>query len=189
MRKVILYIITTVDGFIADPNGALDYSPTAEEHTFANQLFAAADAILFGRVVYEGFTGYWDTLDLNDPNIPAVEAEFATIFRQKQRVVFSRTLDRVDEQASLIKDKLAAAVMKLKEQPGGYLLLVGGPELVATFVQQGLLDEVLLLICPLVLGQGIALFSDLQDKLRLKLLSTRVFESGTVMHQYQVARD
>lgn len=188
MRKVTLYMFTTIDGFVAGPNGEFDeYEPSLEEHQFANELFSAADGILFGRETYVGFVDYWDALDLTDASIPAVEREFAQIFRKMTRVVFSRTLDHVPDNVILIQDKLAEAVSRVKQQPGRDLLLICGPELLATLLQLGLIDECLLLIKPTVLGRGKALFGDIQEKLRLKLLATRVFESGAVMHHYQVA--
>jgi dihydrofolate reductase len=185
MGKIILYMFTSVDGFIAGPNGeADDHEPSEEEHRFANELFDAADALLFGRVTYEGFIAYWDTLDLRDRSIPVVERDFAEIFRRKQRVVFSRTLEQVDPKARLIKDNLATEVTALKQQPGGDLLLICGPELLATLVDLGLVDEYLLLVKPTALGRGKALFGALQNKLRLSLVSTRVFASGAVLHHY-----
>lgn len=188
MRKVVLYMFTTLDGFIAGPNGEFDeYEPSAEEHQFANELFGAADGILFGRVTYAGFVDYWDALDLTDASIPPVEREFAQIFRKLTRVVFSKTLTSVDDKAILIKDNLAAEVQKLKQQAGSDLLLICGPELLATLVQLGLVDECRLLIKPTVLGRGKALFGDIAEKLDLKLLATRGFKSGCVLHHYQIS--
>lgn len=186
MRKVILYMFTTLDGFVAGPNGEFDdFEPSVEEHKYANQLFSSADAVLFGRKTYEAFVSYWDALDLTDASTPPVELEFASIFRKLTRVVFSRTLERVPENTILINDNLAAAVTHLKQKPGRDLLLVCGPELLATLVQHALVDEYRLLVKPTVFGRGIALFGELQEKLRLKLVSTRVFDSGVVLHHYQ----
>lgn len=187
MRKIVLYMLATLDGFIAGPNGEFDeYEPSEEEHSAANELFSAADGILFGRKTYEGFVGYWDTLDLSDAANSPVEIEFAKIFRRLQRIVFSRTLEAVDDKAILIQDNLAAEVTKLKQQPGRDLLLICGPELVATLVEHGLVDEIRILVKPTVLGRGTALFGDIPEKMHLKLLSTRVFASGGVLQHYQV---
>ena len=187
MREIILYMLATLDGFIAGPNGEFDeYEPSAEEHSAANELFSAVDGILFGRKTYEGFVGYWDTLDLSDTSNSPVEVEFAKIFRRLQRVVFSRTLETVDDKAILIKDNLASEVVKLKQQPGRDFLLICGPELLATLVQHNLVVELRILVKPTVLGRGKALFGEVPAKLHLKLLSTRVFESGGMLHHYQI---
>jgi dihydrofolate reductase len=135
MRKIVLYMFTTLDGFIAGPNGEFDdYEPSVEESKFANAFFSSADGILFGRITYEGFVSYWDSLDLTDESISTTDIEFAKIFRKLTRVVISRTLDTVGANTILIKDNVAAEVLRVKQQPGGYLVLICGPELLSTLV-------------------------------------------------------
>ena len=183
-------MFTSLDGFIAGPDGEFDdYEPSVEEAQFANEFFGAADGILFGRITYEGFVSYWDTLDLNDGSIPQTDIEFAKIFRKMTRVVISRTLDKVEAHATLIKDSLAEEILRLKQAHDGYLVLICGPELLSTLVGLGMVDEYRLLVKPRVFGRGKALFGNLTKKLQLKLLSTKVFESGVVMHHYQPAGD
>lgn len=190
MRKIILYMFTTLDGFIAGPNGEFDdYEPSAEEAKFANSFFDSADGILFGRLTYEGFVSYWDTLDLTDGSNSPTDREFARIFRKMTRIVISRTLETVGANTILIRDNIAAELLKLKQQSGSYLVLICGPELLATLVEFGLVDEYRILLKPRVLGRGKALFGNVAKKLQLKLLSTRVFESGVVMHQYGPTED
>ncbi len=188
MRKIILYMFTTLDGFVAGPNGEFDdYEPSREEHEFANSLFAATDGVVFGRKTYEGFVEYWDALNLADASVPKAEIEFAKIFAAMKRVVFSRTLKTVPENTVLIQSEYAKQVNALKQQPGRDLLLICGPELIATLVEHGLIDEYRIMVKPSALGRGTALFGGIGEKLRLKLMSTHVFESGTVMHHYRNA--
>jgi dihydrofolate reductase len=185
-RKVILSMFTTLDGFIAGPNGEFDaFNPSDEEITFGNEFFRSVDGFMFGRVIYEGFVSYWDALDPTDVSTSKANLEFADIFRNKTRVVFSRTLAKVDDKAILIKDNIAAEVSTLKKQSGRDLVLVCGPELLSTFARLGLIDEYRLMVLPTALGSGKALFGDIQEKPKLKLLATRVFASGTVLHHYQ----
>jgi dihydrofolate reductase len=191
MRKLILFMSTSLDGFIggADEATATENTvdtPDQEDHRYANQLFADADTVLFGRVTHEGFTGYWDALDLSDASVPAVEAEFARAFRQLNRVVFSRTLTQVADNTLLINDDIENQVNQLKQQPGQDLLLVCGPELLATLAGHGLVDELLLIIQPKALGNGQSLFGKLRQPLKLTLKNTREFRSGGVLHHYQV---
>jgi dihydrofolate reductase len=156
-------MFASLDGFIAGPNGEFDdYEPSNEEMVFANEVFGAAEGILFGRVCYEGFVDYWDSLDLADPDTKPLEADFARIFRQMTRVVCSRTRDQAEGNDILIKDHIAEQVTQLKQQPGGDLLLVCGPELLAALVQHGLVDECRILIKPSVQGRGMAL-SDVEN--------------------------
>jgi dihydrofolate reductase len=183
-------MFTTLDGFIAGPNGEFDdYEPSAEEMRFANRLFASMDGILFGRVIYEGFVEYWDALDINDTSNNALDIEFAGIFRKLTRVVFSRTLEGVPENTILIKDNIAEEVSRLKQQPGNDLLLICGPELLASLVKDGLVDEYRIMVRPAVRGRGMALFGQIPESQQLQLMSIRVFESSTVMHHYQVIND
>ena len=188
MRNVVVSMFITLDGFIAGPNGEFDaFDPSEEELTVGNEFFRSVDGFLFGRVIYEGFVSYWDALDLTDGSLSPANREFAEIFSKKTRAVFSRTLVKVDDNAILIKDNSAAAVSQLKHQLGRDLALVCGPDLLATLVQLGLIDEYRLMVLPIALGRGKALLGGLQDALKLKLLATRVFASGTVLHQYRSA--
>jgi dihydrofolate reductase len=179
-------MLVTLDGFIAGPNGELgSFDVDDEMMQFANRFVGAADAILFGRVAYEEFVAYWDALDPTDRSIPEGEIGFANVFRNMTRIVFSRTLDRVEGNAILIKENIAEEVSKLKQQPGRDLILICGPELLSTFIQLGLIDEYKILVCPVALGEGKPLFRDIEDVLQLRLLRTRVFNSGAVLLDYE----
>jgi dihydrofolate reductase len=187
MRRITLFMHITLDGVIAGPGGELDdLEPSPEEHEYANELFAAADGVLFGRRIYEGFVEYWDALDPADLALGRTERRFATVFQQLNRVVFSRTLTAVDARATLIADDPEEHVSRIKEQPGGDLLLVCGPELLASLADAGLVDEYQLLVHPLALGRGVSLFGQLERKLRLELMATRAFASGSVLQHLKV---
>ncbi len=188
MRNVVLYMITSLDGFIATADGVseiYDYEPTAEEHQFANEFFGSLDGIVFGRVIYELFVSYWDALDLDDPDVPEVEKDFARLFRPMPRIVFSRSLDAVPENTTLIKDEADDQLASLKRGPGGNLGLVCGPELLAALVRRRLVDEVRILVRPIVLGRGKTLFGEVDPPLPLELLETRAFGSGVVVNRYR----
>ena len=183
-------MFTSLDGFIAGPNGEFDdYEPGREESIFANEFFGSVSGIVFGRKTYQGFTDYWDTLNLSDESIGTTDLEFTKIFRNLTRVVVSRTLDTVGANTILIKDNIAAEITKLKQPPGKNLALICGPDLLATLVASDLVDEYLLLVKPRVFGRGQGLFENVTKHQHLILLSTRVFESGVVMHHYQAAQN
>ncbi len=187
MTRVVLYMFTSLDGCIAGPNGEFDdYEPSEEEHRFANEFFALADGILFGRKTYEGFVSYWGSVDVSNSAVPAVEREFARIFRRTTKVVFSRTLARAGDGDLVIGDDIAAQVGALKAQGDGYVALVCGPDLLGTLTALGLVDEYCLLVKPTVQGPGTPLFGAVQHKQRLTLADTRIFRSGTVMHRYRM---
>lgn len=187
MRKLILHMHTTLDGYIAGPNGEFDaFQPSDEELQFSNELFRSAGAMLFGRVVYQGFVSYWDALNPDDPDISKADSDFARIFRSLTRVVFSRTLERVERNTLLVKDDISAAVRRLKEQPGGELVLVCGPELLSTLLALEFVDELRIFVRPSIVGRGKHLFGALERSVQLKLISTRTFTSGAVLHRYEI---
>lgn len=185
MRKLVSYMFTSLDGFIADPDGGLDWAPVDDElMRFANEYFATAEGIVFGRNNYRVFVDYWDNLDPDDPSVTELEVEFAGIFRGMTRVVVSTTLQQVDSNAVLIKEGVPQAIEELKRQPGGDLLLVCGSGLRSTLTRHGLVDRHRILVAPVALGRGQPLFGDLDDWLRLQLDGTKVFSGGVVMLDY-----
>jgi dihydrofolate reductase len=188
MRKLVSYMFTSLDGFIADAEGKLDWVPEdGGLMAFANEYFGSAEGIVFGRNNYLAFVEYWDGMDPNDPSVPAHEVEFSRIFRGMTRVVVSTTLEKVDDpKAILIKDDVPWAIEDLKGQPGGDLLLISGPELRSTLTRAGLIDLHRILVVPIVLGQGVPLFGDLDGRLRLRLaVDPRVLDDGVVLLDYE----
>jgi dihydrofolate reductase len=146
--------------------------------------------IVFGRLAYQGFVAYWDGLDPFDPNDPSDpnvtegEVEVAAILRDMTRIGVSRTLKRVDGHAILIKDDIDGGISRVKEQPGGDLLLVCGPELLATLARSGRIDAYRIFVAPALLGDGMPLFRDNQHELRLELVDSKMFRSGFVTLDY-----
>lgn len=175
----------SLDGFIEGPNRELDWHLIDEElHTFFNNQQAEIDTYLFGRRLYEVMT-YWETADTN-PSATAYELEFARTYKQMPKIVFSQTLEQVSGNARLVRDNIAAEVMKLKAQPGKAMDL-GGPTLASTFMRLGLIDEYRLFVQPIILGSGTPFFPALDNPLKLRLVETRTFGSGVVYLRYQRA--
>jgi dihydrofolate reductase len=184
MRRLVSYMFTSLDGYIADAGGGLDWVPIDDElMRFANGYFAEIDGIVFGRRVYGEFVGYWDRLDPNTSS--ELEVGFARIFRDMTRIVVSRTLDEVDPRAVLIKEDVAGAIERLKGEPGRDLLLISGPELRSTLTRHGLVDLHRTLVAPVVLGSGERLFGDLSEPARLRLVESRTFDGGVVMLDHE----
>lgn len=188
-RKLVDYMFISLDGFIADPEGRLDWIPDdGDLMAFANEYFAACEGIVFGRNNYLTFVEYWDGMNHSDPSVPAYEKEFSRIFRDLTRVVVSTTLKEVDDpKAVLIDGDVPRAIEELKGQPGGDLLLICGPDLRTTLIRAGLVDLHRILLVPVVLGAGVRMFGDLDEPLGLRLLGTKPFSNGIVLHDYQPA--
>jgi dihydrofolate reductase len=183
MRKVIVFNMITLDGYFAGPNGDIDWHSVDEEfNQFAIAQLNEVGALLFGRVTYELMAGYWPT-----PAAAADDTEVANLMNQLPKFVFSRTLDRAGWQnTQLVKTGAADQVASLKQQPGSDLFIFGSGKLVASLIQDGLIDEFRLIVSPLVLGRGQPMFADLQKPLKLKLEKTRTFKNGNVLLYYQV---
>jgi dihydrofolate reductase len=189
MRKIILRMHISLDGFVAGLNDELDWVIHDEEvWEDGNTMFDTIDTALFGRVTYEVFAGYWPAV-ATDPASTTHEREFAQWITATPKIVFSTRLDEVAWQNSrVVKDKIAAEISQLKQQAGKDIMLMGSPTLAQLFMQQGWLDEYWLNVNPVVLGQGKALFGGLTHRLPLKLLTARIFNSGVMSVHYATQR-
>ncbi len=183
MRKVIYSMGVSLDGFIAGPNGEIDWSaPDEELHRFHNQQTRETGAHLCGRRLYEEMA-YWETAD-EKPSAPEHELEFARIWKDTPKIVFSTTLEKVEGNARLVRKGVAEEVAKLKEQPGEELV-VGGAGLASTFMKLGLIDEYRLFVSQVVLGGGTPYFPALDERINLELVETRTFGSRVVYIRYR----
>lgn len=186
-RKLIMFNMATLDGYLADENGGIDWHVADEQFAeFAVEQAAKnmkqVDTILFGRKTYQLMAGYWPTEAARQGD-PVV----ATFMNEKAKVVFSRTLKKAAwENTRLVKTNAVEVVRQLKQQPGKDLMIFGSGKLAATLTQHGLIDEYQVMVNPVVLGRGRPLFQDVKGRLALKLTGTRVFRSGNVLLSYQL---
>lgn len=178
MRKVILQMYMTLDGFIAGPNGEQDWIfNVADEECgkYADELINTADIILLGRGLAKVFLDYW----------PTDTSEFAQKINKLPKIVFSKTLKKVEwPNVRLIKENIAEEIAKIKQQPGKNLILYGGANIVQTFMKLDLIDEYHIFVAPIVLGSGLSLFK-IDEKINLKLVKSKSSNSGVVMLHYQ----
>ena len=183
MRDLIYSISVSLDGFIAGPNGEIDWSaPDEELHRFHNQQARELGAHLCGRRLYEEML-YWETAHEN-PSAAEPELEFARIWQDLPKIVFSKTLEKVEGNARLVRDGVAEEVVKLKEEPGKDLA-VGGAGLAATLIELGLVDEYRPFVSPVVLGGGTPFLPALEERINLELVETRTFGSRVVYLRYR----
>ena len=186
MGKVIYSMNVSLDGFVEGPNRELDWVIVDEElHKHFNDQARAADTFLYGRRLYELMARDWPTADTN-PLAPEYVVEFARIWKDKPKIVFSKTLEKVEWNSRLVRDNIADEIAKLKRQPGKDMDL-GGPTIASTFMRLGLIDEYQLLVHPVVLGGGTPFFPALDNPINLRLVETRTFGSGVVLLRYQCA--
>lgn len=192
MRKIQLLMQVSADGFTAGPNNSMEWlrkrgvNQVMEE--YAIPLYESADAIIVGRVLYQEMAAYFPRV-ANDPNVSPAERKGAQMMNSIPKIVFSRTLDKLDWQnCLLVKEISPDKVQALKDQPGKDILLVGGATAAREFIRRDLVDEFHILVHPVVLGQGSSLFGGLEHGLELELLESRSLGSGVVLLHYRPAK-
>jgi dihydrofolate reductase len=184
VRKVILMMQVSLDGYMEGPDHDLSWHLVDEElHSHFNSELRSMGAFLDGRVTYELMADYWPTAD-SDPVSTAPEVEFAGIWRDMPKFVYSRTLESAGWNTTVVRDVAVDEVMALKAQPGGDLAL-GGAGLAGTFRNLGLIDEYRIYVHPVLIGRGKPLFESTEARAQLRLLETRVFGTGVVLLRYE----
>ncbi len=184
MRKIIWMSSVSVDGYMEGPNREIDWHMVDDElHRHLNGWLAGAGGFLEGRLTYDLMARFWPTAD-QDPTAPATIAEFAQIWRDMPKIVYSRTLEHADWNATVVRDVVPAEVLALKAQPGGDLVL-GGADLAAEFARHDLIDKYRLYVHPLVIGRGRPMFRPSEAKVALRLIETHSFGNGVVLLRYE----
>ncbi|TAL68623.1 MAG: dihydrofolate reductase [Bacteroidetes bacterium] len=183
MRKLIAAINMTLDGFCDHTAGIAD----DELHQHYNELLSNANTLLFGRITYQLMESYWPTV-VKNPTGNKSEDDFAVLIDNISKIVFSRTLKNVDwKNVKLAKGGIKEEVLELKQSrnSGSKNILVGSPSLIVSLMQLDLIDEYQLCVQPIILGNGLRLFKNINDRINLKLLKTKVFGSGSITLYYE----
>lgn len=194
MRKVILFMVVSLDGFVCGPNGEFDWEirDEAVSRYLIPDLLSTVDTILLGRVLYQGFEQAWPAM-AKDPSSPKDLVEFAHWIEDSPKVVFSQTLEKVawkNSKLVRIEDDhdIVEEVARLREQQGGDMVVFGGARTAQTFAKLGLIDEYRFKLQPVALGVGRPLFKDIKDRMNLKPIKSKEFSSGVVALYYQPIR-
>ena len=170
MRKVILAVAVSLDGFIEGPNGEYDWCFTDQDHSL-NEFFKRIDTIFVERKTYEMSS--------------EMEGDGAG-FPKFKEYIFSTTLDKVKEGAILIKEDIKAEVEKIKNEKGKDIWLFGGASLTTSLMNLGLVDELSLAVHPILLGGGKPLFNNIKDRIKLTLVDTKTYSTGLVSLTYNL---
>lgn len=185
MRKLISFMHVSLDGFVTGPNGEMDWIIMDEEiFKDAIDLAATTDTALYGRRTYQMMESYWPDV-LANPNSTALELHHAEWVENVHKIVFSRTLKDVEwNNTELIRENVAEQIMKLKQGQGKDMMIFGSPKLTHSFILMNLIDEYRINVNPIVLGNGIPLFKNINHTVELALLKTKKFSSGVVGFYY-----
>src|SRR5262245_47323272 len=182
MRKLLSFHVTSLDGYYEGPGQAFDWPVVDEEfNVFALRQLEEADTLLFGRATYQMMAGYWPTLAARQDD-PAVTAKMNGL----DKIVISRTLGTAEwAPTRVIGGDVAEVIGKLKQQPGKNMMILGSSALTVSLIGMGLVDEVRVMVTPVVLGDGKSLFRTAADRINLRPLRPRSFRSGNVLLRYQ----
>jgi len=192
MRKIIAALFMTLDGVVEAPGsgdtsllehrGWSERFMTPEIGGLIFSQMSASDTMLLGRKTHQEFAAYWPTVPADDP--------FGQSMNNQAKVVVSTTLDKAEwKNSTLIKDNVVEEISRLKQQPGQTISIVGSPTLTRSLLPYGLIDELQLVVCPIVLGVGKRLFPDGTQKQPLTLIDAKTFSSGVVILSYRAEKN
>lgn len=191
MRKLVLFLHASLDGYVEGPNGAMDigfvaYDADLEQH--AKRILSTADTVIWGRATYQMMYGYWPSVPSN-PSASQHELEHAEWIEKTAKIVVSTTLETVEwNNSRLVKENVAEEIKKLKQQPGNDMVILGSPRLAHYLMQLDLIDEYKFTVSPVLVGSGLPLFQGIKDKLKLKLIENKTYDSGAIGLYYQRVR-
>jgi dihydrofolate reductase len=185
MRKVILFNFISLDGFFSGPDGEIEWHQVNEEHNlYALEQIRGSDLLVFGRLTYELMASYWPSADAgtNDP-------EIAEAINAIPKLVFSKTLTEAGwNNTRLSRVDAAIEIAKLKNEDGKNICILGSADLASSLVPVGLVDEFQIIVNPIILGSGRALFQNIRTPIKLHLVRRSEFRNGNVLLVYHTAQ-
>jgi dihydrofolate reductase len=191
MRKVILFVNASLDGFLGGPEGEMGWMVDDEEmdHDFTTDIRGRADTIVAGRALYQSFESAWPAMARNRASLSPEMAAFAEWMVTTPIVVFSRSQPELGTMnARLATRSIADEVAALRDRPGGDIVTFGGARTVAELVGLGLVDEYWLKVEPVAIGRGLPVFAELDAPLDLALVWSKVYASGVVGLRYETVK-
>lgn len=185
MRKLIFFMHTSLDGFVAGLNGEMNWIKVDEEmFDFVATMTDKADAALYGRITYDMMQSYWPTAG-DEPDASRHDKEHSAWYNKVSKIVLSKTMSEKGlDKTTVISDHLADNISKIKKQDGKNILIFGSPAASQSLLNLGLIDEFWLFVNPILLGRGKPLFKDIQETIQLKLAETKTFASGVIALHY-----
>ncbi len=186
MRKLIFFMHTSLDGFVAGPNGEMNWIKVDEElFDFVGTMTEQADTALYGRVTYEMMQGYWPNAG-KEPGASKHDKEHSAWYNQVSKVVLSTTMSEQGlSNTTVISDQLANNINKIKNHDGKNIIIFGSPRAAHSLLNEGLVDEFWLFVNPILLGKGMPLFKDVPGTTQLKLVESKTFSNGVIALHYE----
>ena len=186
MRKIVSFVHVSLDGFVAAPNGGLDWIIVNEEiFDYVEQRIMKTDTALYGRVTYQMMESYWPTA-ADQPSATRHDIEHSRWYKNATKIVLSRTMKGANlSKTKIIGSNLTDEITKLKQGADSDILMFGSPTATHSLMAENLIDEYWLFINPILLGQGVPLFEGIKNRASLKLVTSKTFSSGVVCLQYE----
>ncbi|WP_088069595.1 dihydrofolate reductase family protein [Gottfriedia luciferensis] len=191
MRKVILFLHSSLDGFVEGPNGEMDigwvsYNEELEKH--AREVLSTVDTVLWGKGTYQMMKNYWTSVPSN-PEASKYEIEHAKWIEETVKVVFSTTLEKADwNNSRLVKENIEEEIKTLKEQSGKDIIILGSPRFAHSLMELNLIDVIKMTISPVIIGSGLPLFKGSDYKRNLSLVENKTFKSGVIGLTYNIVK-
>ncbi len=185
MRKIVSSIIMSLDGLVANTAGDLRMFKVDEEFFAMSEAFTnEADAALYGKGTYSIMQAYWPTA-AEQPDASSHDKQHSLWFNHVNKYVLSTTLkDSEAPNATIIRENVVDELKKIKEQEGKNIQIFGSPGVVRSLIEKDIIDEYWIFIYPVIIGNGIPLFKDIKQQIKLSLVSSRVLKSGAVALHY-----
>ena len=190
MRKLILFMHTSLDGFAAGPRGEMDWIAINDEmFEYVERRTREADTALYGRVTYQMMEAYWPTA-ADQPGATRHDIEHSAWYKKVAKVVLSRTLKGADlPNTRVVSDDVGGEVRRLKQEAGKDILIFGSPSAAHSLMAEGLVDAYWLFVNPFLLGRGIPVFRGIEARTGLTLTESKVFSSSGVICLHYELRD
>lgn len=186
MRKLVQFMHVSLDGFVARPNGEMDWIIVDEEiFDSASARTNQSDTALYFRKTFEMMEGYWPTA-ADQPNASKHDIEHSRWYSQVKKVVVSRSLKgKSFKNTTIISDNVISEIKKLKEGKGSEIIIFGSPSASHLLLDAGLIDDLWIFVNPVLLGNGIPLFKNIREQINLKLANTQTYKSGVISLHYE----
>ncbi len=187
MANLVLFMHTSLDGFVAGPSGEMDWIIVDEEiFDYVGDRVDEADTALYGRVTFEMMEAYWPTAaDL--PNATKHDIQHSRWYMKANKFVLSKTLKGEHfKNTTVISNNIATNINEMKKKTEKDILIFGSPSAAHSLMEENLIDECWLFVNPILLGQGIPLFKNIKDRTKLRLLANHTFSNGVVCNHYEI---
>lgn len=187
MRQLVLFMHVSLDGFVAGPNGEMDWIKVDEDmFDYAGRQTDQSDAALYGRITYEMMEDYWPTA-ADSPNASRHDKQHSEWYNKVTKIVVSKTMQGEHlPNTSIISNNIAEEIIKLKEAKGKDIVIFGSPSAAHLLMEENLIDDYWIFVNPILLGKGILLFNNIRHRTALNLVEHRVMSSGVVCLHYKI---